>query len=153
MEALTQNCAYCGVAFVPRVRFVQKYCSASCKTLYCRHKCTREEYEARKAQASVPQVELALPTYTKELQRFLRMFLREYAGKSYTPEALQTSPLHGKLASILDYDLTPEERAWLTEIQTTVTDVSQFTPKNKAFQVRLKRTTKEAIEAYLSHAE
>lgn len=35
---LGYNCRYCGVSFAPKKRFVQKYCSESCRVMACRER-------------------------------------------------------------------------------------------------------------------
>lgn len=153
MENPPQSCEYCEASFVPKVRFRQKYCSKSCKVLYHRHQCTRKEYEAQKASATTQPLSNIPPQPNTEAQKFLGLFVREYVGEHYAPSTLKKRNLTSKLEKILAQELMPSERAWLTEINELVAEVSQYTNQNKAVQLKLKPDTVKAIDVYLGNSK
>jgi hypothetical protein len=139
------QCVYCAKEFSPARRFVQKFCSTSCRVLFHRHQGNRQAYLAQKT-TDKPQPSI-LPA--KDL---IRVFYEQYLGKQVEAKDLENMTLLKQLAELPSAKLSTVEAKLMGHISRILQSLyrrSQNAPQ-QSFRIRMEEGVIQELEKYLA---
>jgi hypothetical protein len=164
------NCEYCGKEFNPARRFVQKFCSTSCRVLFKRHQGNRISYQARKnqvllktapnTQAKLSETSVNKPLLNQEQMKrkplpnayqLIGTFYEEYLGREVSPSEVKTLPLLPELLALKLQTLTTNEQVIIGHIRRILQSIGQRESKNpqQKFRIIMKSEALIQLEKYL----
>jgi hypothetical protein len=164
------NCEYCGKAFNPARRFVQKFCSTSCRVLFKRHQGNRANYETKKNQilpkisqdppAKLRETSVNEPILSQELIKqqdltnvypLIRVFYEEYLGKEVSPSEVTAMPLLQEIIELKLSALSNIEKEIVGHIRRILQSIERCEYKNsqQKFRIKMKPEALNQLEMYL----
>lgn len=144
MEKL--KCEYCGKEFNPARRFVQKFCSTSCRVLFNRHQGSRKEYELKKKALVKTDKTIPNPAHI-----VIQLFYEQYLEELFSPAVLGKSELMKKMEALEFSQLKPTEKEILGHIRRILQSISQKAKQYpyQEIRIRMKEGVIEQVEKYL----
>lgn len=137
-----QTCEYCLEGFEAKRRFVQRFCSASCRVLFHRYG-GDVRLRAIKKETIIPQENL--------LRKLLIQFYEDYLGKQFAPKTLRIHPFIKDLGKANLSEGIAEEVFLMENIQKLMAIFLKKQPDTEKRRIRLFPDVFERLEKYVKN--
>lgn len=162
---LVHTCNYCGTVFFPKRRFVQKYCTESCRVLACRRRINGlmgtmgGNYVIRDKTTNTELANIireGIPVMVKNSFESIDTRLRVIEGKA---DVIQSRQVWHMMISVLSPILAPQIISVLKSVFTENKEPKSFEEFDKIFKEKskdipipddMKTTINQAVKTYFS---
>jgi hypothetical protein len=140
------NCEYCGKEFNPARRFVQKFCSTSCRVLFKRHQGNRVSYQARKNEKP-----MLVEQPIINARMVIHSFFETYLGKLVEPQEISHLLIMKQLLVLGKENLNKTEQVIIGHIQRILQSIGQREVKfpQQTFRIKMNPEVVSQVERYL----